>query len=87
MTQPLVWLFWPLFGLYSFVVWSLCLLEVPNNERKKFYFGILASKQNQRSDITSGLKSMSQILLDTIFGLAVLASIHLLRRDFALGSS
>ena len=51
MTPPLVCLFWPLFGLYSFVgrLRRHYLLEVPNNDPKNL---ILASQQPQKSDLT-----------------------------------
>ena len=68
MTPPLVWLFWPLFGLYSNFVPSLCLLEVPNNEQKSL---ILASKRPRRSDLTSDLEFVAQITYATMFVLAV----------------
>ena len=72
MTPPLVCPFWPLFGLYSIFLPCLCLLEVPNNEHKSL---ILASKQPQKSNLTSDWKSIAQILHDPTFGLAILASV------------
>ena len=46
---------------------SLCLLEVPNNQQKSL---ILASKRPRRSGLTSDLEFVAQIAYATMFVLA-----------------